>query len=95
MEKLGTEYRHIPPIEEAVNSLQRFLQEDFPKLLRDIDLSTSGVSPKEIRHRNLPAGDSCGSFSVLPVRPSSFNIFLTNIKTAIKIEFSVPGRSGA
>ncbi|XP_006567054.1 F-box/LRR-repeat protein 4 isoform X2 [Apis mellifera] len=34
--KIGQHYQSVPPIEEAFNSLQQFLQEDFPKLIRDI-----------------------------------------------------------
>ncbi|OAD59843.1 F-box/LRR-repeat protein 4 [Eufriesea mexicana] len=34
--KIGKHYQFVPPIEEAFNSLQQFLQEDFPKLIKDI-----------------------------------------------------------
>lgn len=68
VDKLGNDYQCIPPLEEAVNSLHKFLQEDFPKLLRDINLSASTVSPISTNRASgtSPLSDSCGSFSVLP-----------------------------
>ncbi|XP_033231673.1 F-box/LRR-repeat protein 4 isoform X2 [Belonocnema kinseyi] len=67
--KLGLHCHYVPPIEEAFNSLQQFLQEEFPKLIRDINRSSinsiaadSDLSPcsSNIDHK------TCGSFSVLP-----------------------------
>ncbi|XP_046627361.1 F-box/LRR-repeat protein 4 isoform X1 [Neodiprion virginianus] len=68
IDRLGTDYHCIPPIEEAVSSLHRFLQEDFPKLMQDIDLSTSSRSAVAGNKTgsSLQSGDICGSFSVLP-----------------------------
>ncbi|CAK9798352.1 F-box/LRR-repeat protein 4 [Anthophora plagiata] len=72
--KIGQHYQSVPPIEEAFNSLQQFLQEDFPKLIRDIHHSIPNVlnernnSPQE--RFLMPSTDSenqpCGSFSALP-----------------------------
>ena len=68
--KLGLHCHYVPPIEEAFNSLQQFLQEEFPKLIRDINRSPinsiaadSDLSPclTNVDHK------TCGSFSVLPV----------------------------
>ncbi|XP_012256957.2 F-box/LRR-repeat protein 4 [Athalia rosae] len=68
VDKLGTDFQCIPPIEEAVQSLHKFLQEDFPKLMQDINLSSSGtrlVAAKKTGTAQ-PSSDSCGSFSMLP-----------------------------
>ncbi|KOX72873.1 F-box/LRR-repeat protein 4 [Melipona quadrifasciata] len=46
--KLGQHYQSVPPIEEAFKSLQQFLQEDFPKLIRDIHHSI----PNTINEQN-------------------------------------------
>ncbi|XP_053971884.1 F-box/LRR-repeat protein 4 [Hylaeus volcanicus] len=72
--KIGQHYQSVPPIEEAFNSLQQFLQEDFPKLIRDIHYSTSNAlsevnnSPED--RTLISSTDSenqpCGSFSALP-----------------------------
>ncbi|KOC67635.1 F-box/LRR-repeat protein 4 [Habropoda laboriosa] len=72
--KIGQHYQSVPPIEEAFNSLQQFLQEDFPKLIRDIHhsipnaLNEQDNSPQE--RFLMPLTDSenqpCGSFSALP-----------------------------
>lgn len=73
--KLSFHCHYIPPIEEAFNSLQKFLQEDFPKLIRDINISSS-VALTESEHEILsanPTDKTCGSFSVLPV---SIKLFL-------------------
>lgn len=74
--KLGQHYRCVPPIEEAFNSLQQFLQEDFPKLIKDIYLSSSSslcgsmLSPGRSLSSilNEPEELPCGSFSALPVK---------------------------
>lgn len=42
----------IPPVEEAFNSLDEFLQIEFPKLVKDINVSNN---------------EPCGDFSSLPV----------------------------
>ncbi|XP_046813312.1 F-box/LRR-repeat protein 4 isoform X1 [Vespa velutina] len=64
----------VPPIEEAFNSLQEFLQEEFPKLIREMHLSSSSPicrislpNDKNILS-TLNNFDSrpCGSFSALP-----------------------------
>lgn len=59
--KLGLHCHYIPPIEEASTILQRFLQEDFPKLIQDMKLSSS-ASPTDVN-----VIEPCGSFSALPV----------------------------
>lgn len=70
--KLGLHYPYIPPIEEAFNSLQKFLQEEFPKLIEDINLSSTSTSNGLIDGDDDEAfvdnNDTCGSFSTLPVR---------------------------
>ncbi|KAG7208510.1 hypothetical protein KM043_014733 [Ampulex compressa] len=71
--KIGQHYHSVPPIEEAFNSLQQFLQEEFPKLIRDIHLSL----PSSLTEKTLISEDHaslisnievhpCGSFSALP-----------------------------
>ncbi|XP_076278966.1 F box and leucine-rich-repeat gene 4 isoform X2 [Lasioglossum baleicum] len=72
--KIGQHFQTVPPLEEAFNSLQQFLQEDFPKLIRDIQYSKSNT----LFEQNNSANDSfpvrlsdceyepCGSFSALP-----------------------------
>ncbi|XP_011500212.1 PREDICTED: F-box/LRR-repeat protein 4 [Ceratosolen solmsi marchali] len=55
--KLGFHCHYIPPIEEAFNSLQKFLQEDFPKLIRDINLSSTALTESDfetqtVKHTN-------------------------------------------
>lgn len=83
--KLGQHYRCVPPVEEAFNSLQQFLQEEFPKLIKDIYLSSSTslygskLSPdKSSSTLNESEEPPCGSFSALPVkhilRGSSFAV---------------------
>ena len=67
--KLSRHCQYIPPIEEAFNSLQNFLQEDFPKLIKDINpLSpialTESESEKNIKNE---ANKNCGCFAALPV----------------------------
>ncbi|OXU26929.1 hypothetical protein TSAR_005576 [Trichomalopsis sarcophagae] len=66
--KLGWHCHYIPPIEEAFNSIQKFLQEDFPKLIKDINISSSSIasaeSENEAQINNV--NNTCGSFSVLP-----------------------------
>lgn len=64
MSKLGLNCHCIPPIEEAFNSLQQFLQEDFPKLIKDINVSSQSVHDVSA---NSNTSDICGNFSVLPV----------------------------
>nr|XP_012134778.1 PREDICTED: F-box/LRR-repeat protein 4-like [Megachile rotundata] len=72
--KIGQHYQSVPPIEEAFNSLQQFLQEDFPKLIKDINHSLSHTLNEESNSAKerflLPLNDSnnqpCGSFSALP-----------------------------
>ncbi|XP_012282503.1 F-box/LRR-repeat protein 4 [Orussus abietinus] len=67
--KLAMHYHCIPPIEEAFNSLQQFLQEEFPKLIRDIDLSTSSTLSLIDDSASSCSGiveNTCGSFSALP-----------------------------
>ncbi|XP_066596983.1 F-box/LRR-repeat protein 4 isoform X2 [Prorops nasuta] len=61
--KLGLHCYCIPPIEEAFNSLQKFLQEDFPKLTGDIHLSNN---QKVLTSCNNFNNYTCGSFSTLP-----------------------------
>lgn len=67
--KLSFHCHYIPPIEEAFNSLQKFLQEDFPKLIKDINISSSlAVTESESETlTDLVTNKTCGSFSVLPV----------------------------
>lgn len=66
--KLGLHCHYIPPIEEAFNSLQKFLQEDFPRLIRDINLSSAVDSTdSESETHNNATNNTCGSFSALPV----------------------------
>ena len=72
--KIGQHYQSVPPIEEAFNSLQQFLQEDFPKLIRDIHYSTPNSlneqnnSPEERFLVSLTDSEvhPCDSFSALP-----------------------------
>ncbi|XP_033326339.2 F box and leucine-rich-repeat gene 4 [Megalopta genalis] len=72
--KIGQHYQFVPPLEEACNSLQQFLQEDFPKLTRDIQFSKSNTLFEQdnlSRDRfPIPSSDyeyqTCGSFSALP-----------------------------
>ncbi|XP_029056298.1 F-box/LRR-repeat protein 4 isoform X1 [Osmia bicornis bicornis] len=72
--KIGQHYQSVPPIEEAFNSLQQFLQEDFPKLIKDINHSISNTLNEQSNSTKerflLPLNDSdnqpCGSFSTLP-----------------------------
>jgi hypothetical protein len=68
--KLGLHCPYIPPIEEAFNSLQKFLQEDFPKLIRDINISSS-VALTESDFEKCTFGETKngadGNFSALPV----------------------------
>lgn len=74
--KLGQHYRCVPPVEEAFNSLQQFLQEEFPKLIKDIYLSSSTslygpkLSPSKSSSSVLNESKElpCGSFSALPVK---------------------------
>lgn len=74
--KIGQHYQSVPPIEEAFNSLQQFLQEDFPKLIKDINHSISNTLNEQSNSTKerflLPLNDSdnqpCGSFSTLPVK---------------------------
>ncbi|XP_076163668.1 F box and leucine-rich-repeat gene 4 [Ptiloglossa arizonensis] len=74
MSKIGQHYQSVPPIEEAFNSLQQFLQEDFPKLIRDIHysipnaLSEQNNSSEEKILISLTDSENqpCGSFSALP-----------------------------
>lgn len=76
--ELGQHYRCVPPIKEACECLQQFLQEDFPKLMRNISPSSSSTSlcaSKLLlgKSSSLISNDSeeplsCGSFSVLPVK---------------------------
>lgn len=71
LSKLGLHCHFIPPIEEAFNSLQQFLQEDFPKLIKEMNVSTSPTLSVASTD-SLPGGsgtvhDTCGSFAVLPV----------------------------
>ncbi|XP_074113577.1 F box and leucine-rich-repeat gene 4 [Cotesia typhae] len=63
LSKLGLNCHCIPPIEEAFNSLQQFLQEDFPKLIKDINVSSQSVHDVSA---NSNTSDICGNFSVLP-----------------------------
>ena len=70
--KLGLHCQYIPPIEEAFNSLQKFLQEEFPKLIEDINLSSTStsnclVNGNDDEALNVDDNDTCGSFSTLPV----------------------------
>ena len=68
LSKLGLHCHFIPPIEEAFNSLQQFLQEDFPKLIKEMNLSTSStLSATSIDGGSSSIHETCGSFSVLPV----------------------------
>ncbi|XP_015432230.1 PREDICTED: F-box/LRR-repeat protein 4 [Dufourea novaeangliae] len=72
--KIGQHYQSVPPLEEAFNSLQQFLQEDFPKLIRDIQHSKSNALFEQDNSPDdrflVPLTDSeyqpCGSFSALP-----------------------------
>ncbi|XP_014487327.1 PREDICTED: F-box/LRR-repeat protein 4 isoform X1 [Dinoponera quadriceps] len=72
--KLGQHYRCIPPVEEAFNSLQQFLQEEFPKLIKDIYLSSSSSLYGSKLSSNKSSSSAlskskeppCGSFSALP-----------------------------
>ncbi|XP_043498038.1 F-box/LRR-repeat protein 4 isoform X4 [Polistes fuscatus] len=71
---LGQHCHSVPPIEEAFNSLQEFLQEEFPKLIREMHLSSSSpicrISLQNDKNifSTLNNIDSrpCGSFSALP-----------------------------
>lgn len=73
---IGQHYQSVPPIEEAFNSLQQFLQEDFPKLIRDIHYSAPNTISEEndfaderLSTSSTDSDDQvCGSFSVLPVK---------------------------
>ncbi|XP_015593223.1 F-box/LRR-repeat protein 4 [Cephus cinctus] len=65
--KLGMHCHCIPPIDEAFNSLQHFLQEDFPKLIHDINLSAASSSLTDTSPSTSNSIDNtCGSFSSLP-----------------------------
>ncbi|XP_076642322.1 F box and leucine-rich-repeat gene 4 isoform X1 [Halictus rubicundus] len=72
--KVGQHFQSVPPLEEAFNSLQQFLQEDFPKLIRDIQYSKSNTLFGQDNSSNdsfpVQLSDSeyepCGSFSALP-----------------------------
>lgn len=66
LSKLGLHCHLIPPIEEAFNSLQQFLQEDFPKLIKEINLSSSTVAVPTDVSGSKGVENTCGSFSVLP-----------------------------
>lgn len=74
--KLGLHCHYVPPIEEAFNSLQQFLQEDFPKLMKEINLSSAKSAQSiTLSSDGSPVNDNtCGSFSVLPVRESKIII---------------------
>ncbi|XP_043249536.1 F-box/LRR-repeat protein 4 [Colletes gigas] len=67
--KIGQHYQSVPPIEEAFNSLQQFLQEDFPKLIRDIHYSTPiSEHSNTLEEKILTDSENqpCGSFSAFP-----------------------------
>ncbi|XP_060830023.1 F-box/LRR-repeat protein 4 isoform X1 [Bombus pascuorum] len=72
--KIGQHYQSVPPIEEAFKSLQQFLQEDFPKLIRDIHHSipnTLNEQDNSLKERFSVASTDfenqpCGTFSALP-----------------------------
>ncbi|XP_014213148.1 F-box/LRR-repeat protein 4 [Copidosoma floridanum] len=67
--KLSFHRHYIPPIEEAFNSLQKFLQEDFPKLIREINISSSitlSESESEVTEVNVSKDTSYSYFSSLP-----------------------------
>lgn len=74
--KIGKHYQFVPPIEEAFNSLQQFLQEDFPKLIKDIHHSIPNTLTEQNNHFQerflIPSSDfenqPCGSSSTLPVK---------------------------
>lgn len=74
--KIGQHYQSVPPIEEAFKSLQQFLQEDFPKLIRDIHHSipnTLNEQDNSLQERFSVASTDfenqpCGTFSALPVK---------------------------
>ncbi|XP_016913970.1 F-box/LRR-repeat protein 4 isoform X2 [Apis cerana] len=71
--KIGQHYQSVPPIEEAFNSLQQFLQEDFPKLIRDIHHSipntteqNNSVQKKFLVSSTDFENQSYCNFSILP-----------------------------
>lgn len=72
--KIGQHYQSVPPIEEAFNSLQQFLQEDFPKLIRDIHHSipntlspqNNSLQGKILIPSTVFENQPRGSFSALP-----------------------------
>lgn len=73
--KIGQHYQSVPPIEEAFNSLQQFLQEDFPKLIRDIHHSipntteqNNSVQKKFLVSSTDFENQSYCNFSILPVK---------------------------
>lgn len=77
--KLGLHCHYVPPIEEAFNSLQHFLQEEFPKLIREINRSSlnSVAADSDLSPCSSSVDQkTCGSFSVLPV---SFILFSNKI----------------
>lgn len=88
MSKIGQHYQSVPPIEEAFNSLQQFLQEDFPKLIRDIHysipnaLSEQNNSSEEKILISLTDSENqpCGSFSALPVK---YHILISHITASL------------
>ncbi|KAK0175441.1 hypothetical protein PV327_009192 [Microctonus hyperodae] len=68
LSKLGFNCQCIPPIEEACNSLQKFLQDDFPKLIKEINDSVLLSANSSVNSDNLEDSENerSGRFSVLP-----------------------------
>lgn len=88
----------VPPIEEAFNSLQEFLQEEFPKLIREMHLSSSSpicrISlPNDknlLSTSNNVDSQPCGSFSALPVKYLIF-IFYYSMSLLIYLLYRFTG----
>lgn len=74
--QLGQHCHSIPPFEEAFNNLQKFLREDFPKLINNIQNPSSSTLHESSFNKNVSCDNSekqtCGSFSMLPVKYKRF-----------------------
>ncbi|XP_034937072.1 F-box/LRR-repeat protein 4 [Chelonus insularis] len=63
--------QHLPPISESINVLQRFLQDDFLKLIKDINNSSALTTTQPLTTcvksvNNQCFSKSCGNFCILP-----------------------------
>lgn len=81
LSKLGFNCQCIPPIEEACNSLQKFLQDDFPKLIKEINDSVLLSTNSSVNSDNLENSENerGGRFSVLPVSLIEFLKLFTTL----------------